>query len=129
MFPLNSLNSKRRSRFLQNNNSHKKPKSNLTKLLLYSTLSNSNNGLNLSLLNTRSLNKKSLHIFNLLTFSYIDFLVLTETWHEDATSASLLSASLSSYSFIELARCLTKPFSSFPPMVAFLCSINIHFRF
>ena len=37
---------------------------------------------------------------------------LTETWHEDATSPSLLSASPSSYSFIELAGSPTKPFSS-----------------
>ena len=53
---------------------------------------------------------KSLHIFNLLTS--IDFLGLTETWHEDATSPSLLSASPSFHSFIELARSPTKPFSS-----------------
>ena len=53
----------------------------------------------------------SLHIFNFLTFS-IDFVGSTETWHEDATSPSLVSASLSSYSFIELARSPTKPFSS-----------------
>ena len=37
---------------------------------------------------------------------------LTETWHGDATSPSLLSASPSFHSFIELARSPTKPFSS-----------------
>ena len=88
--------------------------------------SDSNNELNSSLLNTRSLNNKSLHIFNLLTSSSNDFLGLTETWREDATSPSSLPAYPLSYSFVELARSPTKPFSS-PPMVAFLCSINLHF--
>ena len=110
-FHLNLLNFNRRSRFLQNKNSYKEPRSKLTKPLPYPTLSNSNNELNLSLLNTRSLNNKSLHIFNLLTSS-IDFLGLTDTWHEGATSPSLLPASPSFHSFIELARSPTKPFSS-----------------
>ena len=42
----------------------------------------------------------------------MDFLCLTETWHEDANSPSLLSVSPSSYSSIELARFPAKPFSS-----------------
>ena len=41
-----------------------------------------------------------------------DFLGLTATWHEDATSPSLLSVPPPSYSFIELAGSPTKPFSS-----------------
>ena len=60
-----------------------------------------------------SLNNKFLHIFAFLTFFSIDFLGLTETWHEEDTSPSLLSASSSSHSFIELARSSLKPFFSF----------------
>ena len=78
IFYLNLLNSKRKSRFLQKNNSHKKPRSKLTKPLLYPTLSKSKNELNLSLLNSGSLNNKSLPIFILLTSSSIDFSGLTE---------------------------------------------------
>ena len=108
---LNLLNSERRSRFLRNNNSNKKLKIN-EQNRFFTRLLHSNNELNPSLLNTRSLNKEFLHIFHLLTSSFIDFLGLTETWHEDATSPSLLSASSLSYSLIELARSPTKPFSS-----------------
>ena len=64
-------------------------------------------------MHTQSLKLQTLHILNLLTSSSMDFFGLTETWPENTTSPSLLSAPPSFYSFIELARSLTKPFSSF----------------
>ena len=77
----------------------------------------------------------NLHNFNLLTSSSIDFLGLTETWHEDAPSPSLLSAFPSSYSFIELARSPTEPLSfshSFYGGISLFykstfCASNIHY--
>ena len=65
----------------------------MIKTTFYPTLSNSNNELNFSLVNTRSFNNKSVHIFNWLTFTFIQFSGLTETWHDDATSPSLFSTS------------------------------------
>ena len=97
IFHLNIINLKHRSRFIQINNFHKKPKNKLTKPLIQPTLSNYKNELNLTFLNTKSLNNKSLQIFNFQTLSSIDFLSLIETWRENATSPSLLSASPSSY--------------------------------
>ena len=71
-FFLKLPNFKLRSRFLQNRNSHRKFKNKLTKPLPYPTLSSSNNDFNFSLLNTRSLDKESLHSFNLLTFFFVE---------------------------------------------------------
>ena len=70
------------------------------------------NKLSISLLNIRSLNNKSFYISDLITTHSPDFLALTETWHEDATSPSLVTATPLNYSFLELARPPTKPLSS-----------------
>ena len=60
--------------------------------------------INVSFLNIRSLNNKFIHVFNLLSDSNLDFLVLSETWHESAFSPSLIYACPPSYPFLELAR-------------------------
>ena len=70
------------------------------------------NKLSISLLNIRSLNNKSFYISDLITTHSPDFLALTETWHEDATSPSLVTATPLNYSFLELARPPTIPLSS-----------------
>ena len=69
--------------------------------------------INISFLNIRSLNNKFIHVFNLLSDSNLDFLVLSETWHESASSPSLISVCPSSYSFLELARASQSPLSTF----------------
>ena len=60
--------------------------------------------INISFLNIRSLNNKSIHVFNLVSDSNLDFLALSETWHKPAFSPSLISGFPPFYSFLELAR-------------------------
>ena len=78
---------------------------------LSSNLSNSTHNfsklfksINISFLNIRSLNNKFIHVFNLLSDSNLHFLALSETWHESASSPSLISACPPFYSFLKLAR-------------------------
>ena len=68
--------------------------------------------INISFLNIRSLNKKFIHVFNLFSDSNLDFLALSETWHESASSPSLISACPPSYSFLELAHAPQNPLST-----------------
>ena len=68
--------------------------------------------INISFLNIRSLNNKFIHVFNLLSDSNLDFLALSETWHESASSPFLISACPPSYSFLELARAPQIPLST-----------------
>ena len=58
------------------------------------------NKLSISLLNIRSINNKSFYISDIITTHSPDFLDLTETWHEDATSPSLVTATPLNYSFL-----------------------------
>ena len=96
-FPHFSLTSsshlKSKSSFLNSNSSNSSHNS--SKLL---------KSINISFLNIRSLNKKFIHVFNLLSDSNLDFLALSETWHESASSPSLISTCPPSYSFLELVR-------------------------
>ena len=72
--------------------------------------------INISFLNIRSLNNKFIYVFNLLSYSNLDFLALSETWHESSSSPSLISACPPSYAFLELARAPQNPLStSFSP--------------
>ena len=68
--------------------------------------------INISFLNIRSLNNKFIHVFNLLSDSNLHFLALSKTWHESASSPSLISPCPPSYSFLELARALQNPLST-----------------
>ena len=68
---------------------------------------------NISFSTIRSLDKKSIKDLSLLSDSNFDFLALSETWHESASSPSHISACSPSYSFLELARASQKPFFHF----------------
>ena len=105
---LNNLSNSNCSKFklTNNNNNINTPKSK------YTNKSNDFNNVSISLLHIRSINKKSFYILDLLSSHSPDFLALTETWHEDANSPSLISATPFNYSFLELARPPTKPLSS-----------------
>ena len=74
-FPQSSLMSsfhlKSKSSFLNSNSSNSSHNS--SKLL---------KSINISFLNIRSSNNKFIHVFNLLSDSNLDFLALSETWHE-----------------------------------------------
>ena len=104
-FPHSSLISfshlKSKSFFLNSNSSNSSHNS--SKLL---------KSINISFLNIRSLNNKFIHVFNLLSDSNLDFLALSETWHESAPSPSLIFACPPSYSFLELACAPQNPLST-----------------
>ena len=68
--------------------------------------------INIFFLNIRSLGNKSIHVFNLFFDSNLDFLALSETWHESAFFPYLISACSPSYPFLELARALQNPLST-----------------
>ena len=51
-------------------------------------------------------------MFNLLSDSILDFLALSETWHESASSPTLISACPPSYSFLDIARASQNPLST-----------------
>ena len=59
------------------------------------------NNLNIATLNIHSLNKKSLCIFDLVSANDLDLFLLTETWHESASSPSLLASTPQGFSFGE----------------------------
>ena len=95
--------------------SHLKSKSSFLNSNSFSSSHNSSKllkSINISFLNIRSLNNKFIHVFKLLSDSNLDFLVLSETWHESASSPSLISACPPSYSFFELARASQNPLST-----------------
>ena len=104
-FPHSSLISfshlKSKSSFLNSNSSNSSHNS--SKLL---------KSINISFFNIRSLNNKFTHVFNLLSDFNLDFLALSETWDESASSPSLISACTLSYSFLELARDPENPLST-----------------
>ena len=98
---ISSFHLKSKSSFLNSNSSNSSHNS--SKLL---------KSINISFLNIRSLNNKFTHVFNLLSDSNLDFLALSETWHEAASSPSLISACPLSYSFLELTHALQNPLST-----------------
>ena len=67
--------------------------------------------INISFLYIKSPNNKFIHVFNLLSDSNLDFLALSETWHESAFSP-LISACPPSYSLLELAYAPQNPLST-----------------
>ena len=87
-------------RFLKNNKINIKPNN------------NQNNNLNIGLINIRSINSKSIYISDLISYNSLDLFAVTETWHESASSPSLITASPSGFSFVELARPPSNPLSS-----------------
>ena len=77
-----------------------------------STNNNINNHLNIGLLNIRSINSKSLYISDLISSNSLDLFAVTETWHESASSPSLITAAPKGFSFLESARPPLDPLSS-----------------
>ena len=82
-----------------------------------------NDKIKMGVLNIRSLNQKSLYISDLVTSNSLDLFGLTETWHESASSPSLLSSIPKGFSFVELARPPSKPLSDHHSSYGGLCLI------
>lgn len=70
-----------------------------------------NDSINFSLINIRSINKKSSIIYDLLTSNQLDLFCITETWHESSDSPALLSSIPSNYSFFDVPRPALFPLS------------------
>ena len=79
------------------------------------------NNLNIATLNIHSLNKKSLCIFDLVSANDLDLFLLTETWHESASSPSLLASIPQGFSFVEQARPPLHPLSSLHSSYGGIC--------
>ena len=86
--------------------------------------------INISFFNIRFLNKKSIHVFNLLSDSSLDLLALIETWHESASPPFLISACPTFYSFLEFARAsqnsLSTAFSTYGGICFFFLNLLFH---
>ncbi|MCI4436824.1 MAG: hypothetical protein JHC33_08470 [Ignisphaera sp.] len=70
------------------------------------------NNLSFSYVNVRSINKKSIIINDLISSNKLDFLALTETWHESSQSPSLISSTPVGYTFLDISRPPNHPLSS-----------------
>ena len=109
--------------------SHLKYKSSFLKAKSFNSSHNSSKllkSINISFLNIRSLNNKSIHVSKLFSDFNLDFLALSETWYE-STSPSLISACSLSYSFLELARAFQNPLSTSSHLWENLSFLKIHF--
>ena len=119
---LNSISSSSTSTFSSStfphssltSSSHLKSKSSFLNSNSFNSFNNSSKllkSINISFINIRSLNNKFIHVINLLSDSNLDFLALSETWHESA-SPSPISACPPYYSLLELARAFQNPLST-----------------
>lgn len=72
----------------------------------------SNNHISFFCLNVHSINNKSILINNLISSSNVDFMALTETWHESSQSPSLISSIPNGYTFLDVSRPPNLPLSS-----------------